>query len=101
MSVAPNSTSASVRVPSQAASRMIVAARNNAANSIGAPVVRNQGILVQIDAAIIRRHGYRSHEIPRMTSMDISLSGRSAIVTGGSKGLGYAIAMQFAQSGAD
>jgi 3-oxoacyl-[acyl-carrier protein] reductase len=33
--------------------------------------------------------------------MDISLSGRSAIVTGGSKGLGYAIAMQFAQSGAD
>ncbi len=33
--------------------------------------------------------------------MDISLSGRAAIVTGGSKGLGYAIAMRFAQSGAD
>lgn len=33
--------------------------------------------------------------------MEISLSGRAAIVTGGSKGLGYAIAMQFAQSGAD
>ena len=33
--------------------------------------------------------------------MDISLSGRSAIVTGGSKGLGYAIAMEFARSGAD
>jgi 3-oxoacyl-[acyl-carrier protein] reductase len=33
--------------------------------------------------------------------MDISLSGRAAIVTGGSKGLGYAIAMEFARSGAD
>jgi NAD(P)-dependent dehydrogenase (short-subunit alcohol dehydrogenase family) len=33
--------------------------------------------------------------------MDISLSGRSAIVTGASKGLGLAMAMQFAQSGAD
>jgi 3-oxoacyl-[acyl-carrier protein] reductase len=33
--------------------------------------------------------------------VDISLSGSSAIVTGGSKGLGYAIAMRFAASGAD
>jgi len=33
--------------------------------------------------------------------MEISLSGRAAIVTGGSKGLGYAIAMEFARSGAD
>ncbi len=33
--------------------------------------------------------------------MQISLSGRAAIVTGGSKGLGYAIATRFAQSGAD
>jgi len=33
--------------------------------------------------------------------MQISLSGRAAIVTGGSKGLGYAIAMEFARSGAD
>jgi NAD(P)-dependent dehydrogenase (short-subunit alcohol dehydrogenase family) len=33
--------------------------------------------------------------------MQISLSGRSAIVTGGSKGLGLAIATQFATSGAD
>jgi NAD(P)-dependent dehydrogenase (short-subunit alcohol dehydrogenase family) len=33
--------------------------------------------------------------------MDISLSGRSAIVTGASKGLGLAMATQFAQSGAD
>ena len=33
--------------------------------------------------------------------MDIRLNGRAAIVTGGSKGLGYAIAMRFAQSGAD
>ena len=32
--------------------------------------------------------------------MDISLSGRSAIVTGASKGLGLAMATQFAQSGA-
>jgi 3-oxoacyl-[acyl-carrier protein] reductase len=33
--------------------------------------------------------------------MEISLSGRSAIVTGGSKGIGFAVAMQFAASGAD
>jgi 3-oxoacyl-[acyl-carrier protein] reductase len=33
--------------------------------------------------------------------VDISLNGRAAIVTGGSKGLGYAIAMEFARSGAD
>jgi NAD(P)-dependent dehydrogenase (short-subunit alcohol dehydrogenase family) len=33
--------------------------------------------------------------------MEISLSGRSAIVTGGSKGIGFAVATQFAKSGAD
>jgi NAD(P)-dependent dehydrogenase (short-subunit alcohol dehydrogenase family) len=33
--------------------------------------------------------------------MDISLSGRSAIVTGGSKGIGFAVATRFAASGAD
>jgi NAD(P)-dependent dehydrogenase (short-subunit alcohol dehydrogenase family) len=33
--------------------------------------------------------------------MDISLSGRSAIITGASKGLGLAMATRFAQSGAD
>ena len=33
--------------------------------------------------------------------MDISLSGRSAIITGASKGLGLAMAAQFASSGAD
>jgi NAD(P)-dependent dehydrogenase (short-subunit alcohol dehydrogenase family) len=33
--------------------------------------------------------------------MEISLSGRSAIVTGGSKGIGFAVAQRFAQSGAD
>jgi len=33
--------------------------------------------------------------------MDISLTGRSAIITGASKGLGLAMATQFAQSGAD
>ena len=33
--------------------------------------------------------------------MDIRLNGRAAIVTGGSKGLGYAIASRFAESGAD
>jgi NAD(P)-dependent dehydrogenase (short-subunit alcohol dehydrogenase family) len=33
--------------------------------------------------------------------MDINLSGRSAIVTGGSKGLGFGIATRFAASGAD
>src|SRR3954453_12036764 len=33
--------------------------------------------------------------------MDISLRGRSALITGGSKGIGLAIATRFAQSGAD
>src|SRR5713101_5512171 len=33
--------------------------------------------------------------------MEISLTGRSAIVTGGSKGIGFAIATRFAASGAD
>ena len=33
--------------------------------------------------------------------MDISLAGRAAIVTGGSKGIGLAIASRFAASGAD
>jgi NAD(P)-dependent dehydrogenase (short-subunit alcohol dehydrogenase family) len=33
--------------------------------------------------------------------MEISLSGRSAIVTGGSKGIGLAVATRFAKSGAD
>src|SRR2546423_1304020 len=33
--------------------------------------------------------------------MDISLGGRAAIITGGSKGLGLAMATRFASSGAD
>jgi 3-oxoacyl-[acyl-carrier protein] reductase len=33
--------------------------------------------------------------------MEISLNGRSAIVTGGSKGIGFAVAARFAASGAD
>ena len=33
--------------------------------------------------------------------MEISLAGRSAIVTGGSKGIGFGVATRFAQSGAD
>ncbi len=33
--------------------------------------------------------------------MEISLAGRSAIVTGGSKGIGLGVATRFAQSGAD
>ena len=33
--------------------------------------------------------------------MDITMNGRSAIVTGGSKGIGFAIATRFATSGAD
>jgi 3-oxoacyl-[acyl-carrier protein] reductase len=34
-------------------------------------------------------------------AMEISLSGRAAIVTGGSKGIGFAVATRFAASGAD
>src|SRR3954452_21233159 len=33
--------------------------------------------------------------------MEVSLSGRSAIITGGSKGIGFAIAKRFAESGVD
>jgi len=33
--------------------------------------------------------------------MNIDLSGRSAIITGGSKGIGFAVATRFAESGAD
>ena len=33
--------------------------------------------------------------------MDISLAGRSAVITGASKGIGFAIASRFAASGAD
>src|ERR1044072_3858429 len=33
--------------------------------------------------------------------MEISLSGRSAIVTGGSKGIGFAIGKRFAESGGE
>ncbi len=33
--------------------------------------------------------------------MEISLSGRAAIVTGGSKGIGLGMASRFAASGAD
>jgi NAD(P)-dependent dehydrogenase (short-subunit alcohol dehydrogenase family) len=33
--------------------------------------------------------------------MEITLAGRSAVVTGGSKGIGFAVASQFAKSGAD
>ena len=33
--------------------------------------------------------------------MDVSLAGRSAVITGGSKGIGLAIATRFAASGAD
>jgi 3-oxoacyl-[acyl-carrier protein] reductase len=33
--------------------------------------------------------------------MDIRLDGRSAVITGGSKGLGLAMAQRFAASGAD
>jgi NAD(P)-dependent dehydrogenase (short-subunit alcohol dehydrogenase family) len=33
--------------------------------------------------------------------MQISLSGRTALITGGSKGLGYAMGQKFAQAGAE
>src|SRR5229473_6667274 len=35
------------------------------------------------------------------TTMDIKLTGRKALITGGSKGLGLAIARTFAEAGAD
>src|SRR5271165_4625534 len=37
----------------------------------------------------------------RRTGMDIRLDGKSAVITGGSKGLGLAIAEEYAKSGAD
>jgi 3-oxoacyl-[acyl-carrier protein] reductase len=33
--------------------------------------------------------------------MDVSLAGRTAVITGGSKGIGLAVATRFAASGAD
>ena len=33
--------------------------------------------------------------------MNIDLAGRAAVVTGGSKGIGFAVATRFAASGAD
>src|SRR5471032_136836 len=45
-------------------------------------------------------HRRRGHNQGRET-VDIRLDGRSAIVTGGSKGLGLAIAGKFAAAGAD
>src|SRR6266550_1591841 len=38
---------------------------------------------------------------PEEVCMEITLDGRAAIVTGGSKGIGFAIATRFAASGAD
>src|SRR5690242_20761867 len=45
------------------------------------------------------RHSLGRHQ--RSWVMEIRLDGRSAIVTGGSKGLGLAIAEEYAASGAD
>ena len=47
-----------------------------------------------------QRLGFVFH-VPNETPMEISLKGRSAIITGGSKGIGFAIANRFASSGAD
>src|SRR5262245_50433520 len=43
----------------------------------------------------------RKHHRTDQLFMDVSHAGRSAIVTGGSKGIGLAIATRFAASGAD
>src|SRR5260221_9704538 len=57
---------------------------------------------------VARRHGRDRPAHGRVGShhreefaMEVRLDGRSAIVTGGSKGLGLAIAREFAASGAD
>src|SRR5260221_13172502 len=58
----------------------------------------------QVQSAKVPGYTRIRHPFPSTreeTAMDVRLDGRSAVITGGSKGLGLAMAQKFASSGAD
>src|SRR5262245_54132841 len=102
MSVTANKASAATRGPSQPASSTTVTARNSAVNSM-APRRSKQAIgsqcgslLDDLQFFLRAGTGKGTPGNERDRTMEIDLAGRSAIVTGGSKGIGFAVATQLA-----